>query len=187
MHDPPTAADLAALTSLGGLRAIDIAGIALIAAFLLLGARRGLWWQVVRLLGVVAAFSTARAVAPRLAGTFAGWLPELDARVAEGLAWTVVLALALVAVAAVGRLGKRGIDAAMLGGLDRLGGAFAGAVQGACLWIAVLFVLVHLAPRSWTRTTLAGSRTERVVGALERRVPALFDPSTRSALEARAR
>lgn len=187
MQPPHDLSDLGVAAGASAFRAVDLAGIALIALFLLLGARRGLWWQVVRLLGVVAAFSTARAVAPRVAGRFAAWLPELDERVAGGLAWVVVLAVALVAVAAVGSLGKRGIDAAMLGGVDRLGGAFAGAMQGACLWLALLFVLLHLAPRGWTRTTLAGSRTERVVASLERSVPELFDARTRAAFGERAR
>ena len=45
---------------------IDLVGGGLIALFLVLGFVRGLWWQVIRALGLIAAVLVARAASPRV-------------------------------------------------------------------------------------------------------------------------
>lgn len=156
-------------------RWLDLVGLALVVLFVVLGARRGLWWQLVRLLGVAAVIATARALAPRLAPGFAAALPSLDPRIACGLVWLGILALGLAVIAIVGRLGKATIEAAQLGFVDRAGGAVAGALSGVLLHGALVLLLVLLGPADWARAAVQGTRSERLFDTLGRKLPLLED------------
>src|SRR5688500_5970573 len=113
--------------SLAAVNALDLLGLAAVLLFLVLGFRGGLWWQLVRLLGLVATVAVARGFAPPLAAGIEGLFTDLAPRVASGLAWTAILLAGLAIVALVGRIGGRAEDQGEeLGLVDRVGGAVAG-------------------------------------------------------------
>ncbi|MBL8863398.1 MAG: CvpA family protein [Planctomycetes bacterium] len=166
-------------------RWLDLFGFGLIVLFVVLGARRGLWWQLVRLLGLAAVIAVARALVPRLAPALGEALPELDPRIASGLVWLSILALGLALVALVGRLGKAAIEAAQLGLVDRAGGALAGALSGVLLHGLIVLLLVLLGPLEWARSAVQDTRSERLFDTLGRRLSLLEDVHASEALETR--
>jgi uncharacterized membrane protein required for colicin V production len=157
-----------------GVRWLDVFGLSILVLFTLLGIRRGLWWQVVRLLGLVCALAVARATAPAL-GTKVHALTELGSRVSHGLAWTAIFVAGLLVVALIGRIGRASLEAVQLGWLDRLGGAIAGFVSGAVIFTGALLCMCQVLPDSFLRDALRGSRSERLLAAVERGVPVLLD------------
>ncbi len=172
---PFLVADTSAILSLPW---IDQVGLVLLAVFLVLGAIRGLWWQIVRLLGVVLAVTGARALAPR-------WVDDMQASFdlspgpAYGLTWFTIFVLGLVVAALLGRLGKKALDAMQLGPVDRLGGALAGGLTGLMLHGALLFLLTGLGTTEWSTRTLAGSKSERLLDTVSHRWPLFVDASVR--------
>ena len=166
-------------------RWLDLVGAGLVLLFLILGARRGLWWQVVRLLGLAAVLALARAFAPRLSPGLAGAVSGLDPRIASGLVWLTFLLLGMALVALVGRLGKETIEAAQLGFVDRVGGALAGALSGLLLHGAAVLLLVLLGPAEWSRTAVHDTRSERLFDALGRKLSLLEDAHAMESLERR--
>ena len=157
---------------------IDQVGLGLLAIFLVLGAFRGLWWQIVRLLGVVLAVYGARALAPRWVGDMQSSF-DLSEGPAYGLTWFAIFVLGLVVAALFGRLGKKALDAMQLGPVDRLGGAMAGALTGLMLHGALLFLLTGLGTTAWSTQTLAGSKSERLLDVVSNRWPIFVDASVR--------
>ncbi len=158
------------------LRWLDLFGLALVVLFAIIGARGGLWWQFLRLLGLVATIAVARAVAPRFAAVLRGAFEGLDTRVSEGLAWSVLFGCGLLVVALVGRLGKSAAGAPEpLTWFDRLGGFCAGAVSGALVHAAFLLCLGHFAAPEWAAERLHGSHSQRWIAALGQGVPGLVD------------
>ena len=157
---------------------VDQLGLVLLAVFLILGAWRGLWWQIVRLLGVLLAVVGARALAPR-------WVDKMQASFdltegpAYGLTWFAIFVLGLLLAAVLGRLGKQALDAMQLGLVDRFGGALAGALTGLMLHAALLFLLTGLGTTDWSTRTLAGSKSERLLDAVANRWPIFVDASVR--------
>jgi len=174
--------------STGGFNLVDGIGIGLVLLFLALGAMRGLWWQVVRLLGIVASVAVARAVAPRFSPTLAEALPGLGAHAANGITWLFVLLIGLLAVALVGRVGRATIDAAQLGTFDRVGGAVAGALSGGLVHVAFLLVACQIASPTWKESRIEGSQSQALLESVGSRFPLLLDahaaeslPTARSA------
>ncbi len=157
-----------------GIRWLDVMGLVTVLLFTVLGIRRGLWWQMVRLLGLVCVLAVARAAAPALAGRIHA-LTEFGVRVSGGVAWSTIFAAGLLAVGLIGRIGRASLEAVQLGWLDRLGGAVAGAASGAVLYTGVLLCMCQVLPESFLHTSLRGSRSERVLAAVERGAPALLD------------
>ncbi len=102
---------------------IDMVGLGLVALFLVLGLVRGLWWQVIRLLGVATAVGLARALSPRFTPTVAESFPELSASITYGLVWFALFVSGLVVASLLGLIGKRALEAMQLGLVDRAGGA----------------------------------------------------------------
>lgn len=141
----------------------DIALLDLVAATVLgLAIVRGLWIGLVReafsLAGIAAAYLAVRSFSRPLAD----WLVAAsDGGVGPGLApWLaglLLVVLTLVAVAAVGRVVRRGVRAVGLGLLDRLGGGLLGAAEGA-LVIAVVLTLLGR-QLGWDHALLANTRT----------------------------
>jgi membrane protein required for colicin V production len=154
---------------------IDLVGLGLIALFLVLGALRGLWWQVVRLLGIVATVALARAIAPRFSPILADAVPGLGSLPANGITWLFILLIGLIAVAIVGRLGRATLQAAQLGAFDRVGGAVAGAISGCLVHVAFLLVLCQLAPSTWKGSRVEGTQSQVLLETLERSFPRLLD------------
>lgn len=165
------------------LRWLDILGLAVVVYFTIVGTRRGLWWQVVRLLGIVASVAVARALAPRLAPRFAAAFPDLGERVAGGIVWTIVILLGLLVVALVGRIGKESTEAAELGPVDRIGGAVSGALTGVLVHAGLVLCLCQTAAHDWSVTAVRGTTSQRLVDSLGRRLPLFLDAHAAETLE----
>ena len=154
---------------------VDQVGILLVVAFLVLGLWRGLWWQVVRLAGVVAAVAAARALTPRFVDPVRGSFPELTDSVAHGIVWFVLFLGGLVVASILGMIGKRALDTMQLGLVDRLGGGMAGALTGAVLHSAGLVVLTALAAPAWSQNNVRGSHSAFLLGALSQKAHLMVD------------
>lgn len=162
----------------GGVNLVDLVGLGLVILFLSLGALHGLWWQVVRLLGIVASVAVARAVAPRFSPTLAEGLPGLGRHAANGVTWLFVLLIGLLAVAVVGRVGRVGratTGSAQLGVFDRVGGAVAGVISGGLVHVAFLLVACQIASPSWKATRLEGTQSQALLATVGRRFPVFLD------------
>jgi uncharacterized membrane protein required for colicin V production len=159
----------------GGLRWIDLLGLAVLTLFLALGAMRGLWWQLVRLLGIVASVSVARALAPRLSPQLASLMPGLSPLLANGLAWLAILIACMLVVALIGRLGHATLEAVHLGKFDRIGGALAGLASGVLVHAVVLLCLCQVATSAWTVATVRGTRSQDLLDVVADHFPMLLD------------
>jgi membrane protein required for colicin V production len=153
---------------------IDTLGLGLIGVFLLLGIWRGLWWQVIRLVGVIGAVAVARGLAPRFTPTVESAF-DLSEGVASGLVWFVLFLCGLVIASLLGMIGKKALEAMQLGLLDRAGGGLAGALTGAILHSALLVLLTALGTAEWTSQTLDGSRSAVMLNGLTHKLPVLVD------------
>ena len=151
------------LSNLSQLAWPDLLGLGLVAIFLVLGIVRGLWWQVIRLVGIVLAVVVARTLSPVLEPRAAELLPELAPRYAYGLVWITLFALSLTAAALLGYLGRKLLEAMQLGLVDRFGGAVAGAATGLIVHVALLAGAVQLAPAAWLQRNLADSWSEELL------------------------
>jgi uncharacterized membrane protein required for colicin V production len=160
---------------LGGLRWIDALGLALVLLFLLFGALRGLWWQIVRFLGIVAVVAVARALAPRVTPLLGGILPGVTARFANGIAWILVSTAGMLVVSLLARLGKKTLEAVKLGTVDRIGGALAGLASGVVLHATILVILCQVGSTAWASSTLEGTKSEALLDVIEDRFPAVLD------------
>jgi len=149
-----------AITSLAPL---DMVGLGLIGALVALGLWRGLWWQVIRLIGVVLAVALARIFSPEAATWIGETWPDLSPRLTQGLAWFSIFVLALGAASILGLLGQRLLEAMQLGIVNRLGGGLAGAVTGMLLHLAALIAIVQLAPEPFVERHVAGTVSGRLV------------------------
>jgi uncharacterized membrane protein required for colicin V production len=169
---------------LHALRPIDQVGLGIVSLFLVLGAVRGLWWQVIRLLGLLAAGLLARALAPR-------WSPQvaeasgLAPVVSQGLVWFAVFVLGLAAASLLGMVGKKSLEAMQLGLVDRLGGSLAGVLTGLTLHAALLLGLSYLGPQPWTADTLRGTRSQTLLRLVSTRTAVLLDRDSEAAREIR--
>jgi uncharacterized membrane protein required for colicin V production len=141
---------------------VDLVGILLVALLLVLGAVRGLWWQVIRLVGVTLSVLVARGLGARLAERVLVFFPELSPRSANGLGWGILFLLSLFCFALLGLLGQRMLEAMKLGFANRLGGACAGILTGLCLHVAVVVLMVQLATPPWLGRHVAGSYSEHI-------------------------
>jgi uncharacterized membrane protein required for colicin V production len=171
----------------GGVGLVDLLGIGLVVLFLALGALRGLWWQVVRLLGIVASVAVARAVAPRFSPVLAEGLPGLGAHAANGITWLFVLLIGLLAVAIVGRVGRATLQAAQLGAFDRVGGAAAGALSGGLVHVAFLLVACQIASPAWKEARLEGTQSQALLDRVGEKLPILLDARAAESMPERGR
>lgn len=154
---------------------LDILGLALVVLFAILGIRRGLWWQIVRLLGIVCAVAVARACAPWLGTRIDEAFSSVGPRVSNGLAWTAIFLACALITAIIGRKGQGSLEEAEFGGLDRFGGAIAGAITGALVHTALLLCLCQVLPEDALQDSLRGSRSAQLLATVRRGVPALLD------------
>jgi uncharacterized membrane protein required for colicin V production len=177
-------ADAGAASFWDSLQWPDQFGLVLLAVFLMLGTLRGLWWQVIRLAGLLFAGLLARAVAPRFSEGLArhSGLPLL---VSQGLLWFAVFVLALLVASLLGTLGKQSLQRMQLGPVDRFGGALAGLVTGLSLQAALLVLLSYLGPQPWTAESLRGTRSEDLLRLVSARLPVFVDSRSAAALELR--
>lgn len=154
---------------------LDLACLALVILCTVLGARRGLWWQFVRLLGLVATLSVTRALAPRLSQGLVNlfsFTPEL----ANGILWSAFLVCGVCAVGIVARLGRAMIESGEMSFGDRLGGAACGLASGILLATGVIVCTAQLASQTWVDAHLRGSRAQGLVDGLAQALPSALDP-----------
>jgi uncharacterized membrane protein required for colicin V production len=154
---------------------VDLLGLLFVLVFGFLGLLRGLWWQVVRLIGVLLAVLAARGLSSLLAARLHAWVVDLDPRVAHGLAWLAVFAATLTIVALVGRLGKGALELLQLDLIDRVGGMLAGIITGMLCFSVFLISLGLLAPQHWLLDHVPGTRAARWIDLCARRVPLVLD------------
>lgn len=157
-----------------GVAWIDQVGLGLVALFFVLGIWRGLWWQVIRLLGVVAAVVLARSLTPRFS-TSVEEATEFSADLSHGIVWFGLFVAGLVIASLLGMIGKKALEAMQLGLVDRAGGAFAGALTGLLLHSVVLVVICGLGTDSWSKDAITGTRSAILLDTLSRKAPLLLD------------
>jgi membrane protein required for colicin V production len=144
---------------------LDWAMLAVLLLSLLLGAWRGLVYEVLSVLSWVAAFVAAQWLAPDVAA----WLPIRDAaepvRYAAG--FVLVFVVAVFAGGLLAWLAKKAIEALGLRPVDRTLGAAFGLLRGAVLLLA-LAVVVNMTPlhqgQWWTESTGAAASTAALKG-----------------------
>ncbi len=159
----------------GGIAWLDVASLVLVLLCLVLGARRGTWWQLVRLLGLIATLSVARAIAPRFSQgltNLMGFTPQM----ANGILWSTILVLGLILVALVGRIGKLMMEGGEMSALDRAGGALLGGIGGLLLLAGLLVCTTQIASPGWSERNLRSTHTQGVLNALARGIPGALDP-----------
>jgi uncharacterized membrane protein required for colicin V production len=159
---------------------VDWVGIVLGGLFMLLGILRGLWWQVIRLLGLVGSAALART----LSAPWGAALQEnsdLSSEVAIGVVWVGLFLIGIVITAVLGTLGKKSLEAMQLGLADRCGGLLAGLATGLLLHVAWLVVLAHLGPQPWTAERLEGTYSRRLLQTVTTRYPVLTQRETHAA------
>lgn len=154
---------------------VDQIGAVVIVLFLLLGVWRGLWWQVIRLIGVVLAVALARTFTPRLAPGLQERFGEMSEGMSYGLVWLGIFLAGLVVGSLFGMIGKKALETMQLGLVDRAGGALAGALTGAILHTAFLVVMWNVAEHGWTERTLEGTRSAYLLDTLSRKANLVMD------------
>lgn len=140
--------------------ALDWVFLAVMAASLLLGAWRGLMYEVLSVMSWIAAFILAQWLAPD-AGTM---LPMGGA--GEAMRYAAGFVLVFIAVVLAGGLlawlTKKLVEAVGLRPIDRALGAMFGLIRGAVLMLA-LAVVINMTPLQrgewWTESTGAGVAT----------------------------
>ena len=160
---------------LASLATIDQVGLGIVVGLLILGLWRGLWWQVMRLLGLVGAVLCARWMAPKLAPRLSNQFPDLDERLAAGLPWLLVFLLGLAAAVGLAALGRRLIEALQLGLIDRTLGAVVGALSGALVHAALVAAIAQLAPAKIIEVELRNTWSEGLLEFVGRRFPIVVD------------
>lgn len=166
-----------------GLAWIDAVGIGLVVLLFALGFWRGLWWQVMRLVGVFGAVLLARALSPRWEPLVLERFSELSPRFAQGLLWILLFLAGLAVAALLGLIGKRMLDALQLSLVDRTGGAFAGAATGLIGHCALLAALVQLGPEDFVLRTVAGTWSENLLATVGQRFPVVVDAAEGSEID----
>lgn len=162
-------------SALGGLPWIDKLAAVLLAIFLVLGLIRGLWWQVIRLVGFAGAFAAARLFSPKLEPLLSDTFGIADARFAQGLAWFVIFIAGLVVAVLLGRLGSKLLESLKLGLVNRAAGALAGAATALLIHSAILVVLSLFASGEWLNAELEGSYSAQLLEVLAQRWPVIVD------------
>ena len=159
---------------------VDIVGLIVLGIMFVLGIFRGLWWQVIRLVGITGAVLLARALSPPLAPILQDTFPDLDERVSSGAVWLTIFILGLAAATLLGVVGRKLLKTMQLGLADRAGGALAGLLTGALIHIAFVATACQLAPEDWVSNNfgdtysekaleVAGTQWELIVGPEARR------------------
>ena len=159
----------------GPLPWIDKTAVVLLAIFLVLGFWRGLWWQVIRMVGFVGAFAAARLFSPRVEPLLTETFKIEDERFSQGLAWLLIFIGALVVAVLLGKLGKKLLESLQLGMVDRVTGALAGAVTALLIHSALLAGMSLLAPADWLAESLEGSWSANLLELLGEEWPVIVD------------
>lgn len=158
-----------------GLAWVDMVGLGICGLFILLGVWRGLWWQVIRLVGVIAAVGLARALTPRFYPTIHDTFPEISEGLGHGMVWFGLFLTGLVVASLLGMLGRKALETMQLGMVDRVGGALVGALTGMLLHGAFLVGLVTLANEDFRDRTLEDTGSAFLLELMVQKAPLLLD------------
>ena len=156
----------------------DMLGLVIIGTFFLLGLWRGLWWQVVRLVGVVASVAIARAFTPRLAPEIKVRFQDLSEAVIDGGTWCALFVASLLAASLLGMLGKRALEGMQLTLLDRVGGGVAGLLTGANLHAVFMIGMVTIAGGKWSGEQLQDTGSRVLLDTVAEAAPIFLDAKT---------
>ena len=149
--------------TLGSLAPLDKFGLGLVLLLILLGVWRGLWWQVIRLAGLMLAVVVARFLSPEASSWIMENSSEISPRVAHGIAWGSIFMLSLGAATILGMLGQRLLEAMQMGVLNRMGGAVIGACTGIVIHVALLVALSQLAPEEFVSKHMGGTYSSQLL------------------------
>jgi len=151
------------LDAVRSLATLDLVGLGVVFLLVALGLWRGMWWQVIRLIGIVLAVGLARIFAPETAQWVSQSWPNLEPRIAQGIAWASVFLLTLGAASILGMLGQKLLEAMKLGLLNRVAGGVLGAATGVIVHVAFLAGFCQLAPEGVVARSVAGTYSERLL------------------------
>ncbi len=158
---------------------LDWIAVGLGGAFMLLGILRGLWWQVIRFIGLAASAALARTFADSWGASLQGMM-DISTEVAVGAVWVGLFILGIVITAFIGTLGKKSLEVMQLGLMDRAGGAVAGLLTGLFLHTALLVALAYLGPQPWTDKALEGTYSRSLLQIVTTRHGVLAKPDSPS-------
>lgn len=161
-QDPAPAADNGTelVTQLQALGWIDLTAIAVLLVFFVLGLFKGLIWQVSRIGILVAAYFVAGRFGHDVAAMFSSKPTEqvaaeamADPALADGeamlyLAYVLLFLAVLIVLSLAAMLVKKLADKAGLSFFDRVGGGVLGVATGACVVLALVFVVQMFFPQS---------------------------------------
>ena len=147
---------------------VDQLGLGLSGLFLLLGIWRGLWGQILRLVGLVTAVVVARQLFEPLGQVLESWGLGLGPTLSGTLAWFLLFISVMVLVAMLARLGKEALQAMQLGLWDRAGGALAGCLTGLMIHAVLLSVMALVGSDAWLTTTLEGTYSRPLLDKFQR-------------------
>ena len=153
---------------------IDLVGMGVVVLFIGLGIRRGLVWQVTRLIGMLVAVTLARSLSPEFVPQFEEVL-QLPTKACQGIVWFLIFMGTLIVTSIIGMVGRRALEAVHLGAMDRAGGGLAGAVTGVIVHCVLLVMLTALGTPEWAAHTLRGSASANMLDSLSRKQHLLLD------------
>ena len=141
--------------ALAQLNAFDWVVIVIVSVSMLLSLWRGFAREALSLAGWVAAFVVANFGAPSFTEAIGDLIANRTGRYI--VAWSVLFIVTLIACSIVARLTSALIKASVLSALDRILGTGFGALRGALLVMALVFVVRALIPES-ERSTFENSQ-----------------------------
>jgi membrane protein required for colicin V production len=148
--------------------------LALLAASMLLGAWRGLVYEVLSVLGWIASFVLAQWFAPEVADMLP--MQKSDQTLRYAAAFVVVFIASVFAAGLISALMKKIISAVGLRPVDRILGAFFGVFRGLILLLA-LSVVVHmtaLQESEWWMASKGGPMLMTLLKGLKPMLPEKF-------------
>ncbi len=172
----PTGFVDSAVDGIASLNWLDSVGLVLVLGMLILGAVRGLWWQMIRLLGLVAAVGIARALTPQLEPMLSSAMPEISTRITYGAVWLGIFLTGLAAATLFGVLGRKLLETMQLGMADRMGGALVGTATGLVIHIAVISALSQLAAPAWVSNNVGGTYSANILDVVARKWEIIVPP-----------
>lgn len=148
--------------------------LAVLACSLLLGAWRGLVFEVLSVLGWIAAFVLAQWLAPDVAPSLP--LSNASGTVRYVAAFALVFILAAFACGLLAAMFKRLVQAVGLRPVDRVLGMVFGLLRGAILILAAGVIIYNtpLQREAWWRESTGAGITLSVLHALRQALPASF-------------
>jgi membrane protein required for colicin V production len=153
---------------------LDWVFIAVLALSVLIGAWRGFVYELLSLLGWIAAFVVAQWLAPDVAA----WLPMAEARVPlrYAVAFVIVFVLAIFVAGLLAALARRLISAVGLRPADRFLGTAFGVLRGVVIVLAitVVFLMVPLTHLAEWRQSVGAPMAVTALKGLKPMLPEQF-------------